>query len=329
MCDKLTASPPQTFADNESVDTFSLSLVLLSLAVGAIDHVQAWAMQRLDSFSYVEGARPPIPDSLKVSSPDLVDLIEKMWLADFRARPAMKDVVVGLEASTDLTGKEDGDETDAEMSTAAANEATGVSSKSLLQVEEVPAKSLLRVQVDATPSEVCLQSRRRLLREWLEAVGFGGGQHPSFVAVAADKADALLAAPRYDPTTLPRSMMVVRLATFLAFFSSLDQVLFGSSAHRHFSTQVALQDHSLYLFRQACRERVVDLLKNTPLVVVVEVDGNGEPKLMDTFGIWGGQNARFLRVPISSAALGTPNAGHAITRAVMPVLHNTHLPARA
>ena len=50
--------------------------------------------------AYFSGWRPTLSKTLRAVSPELAALIEQMWLADFRARPAMRDVVVRLEACT-------------------------------------------------------------------------------------------------------------------------------------------------------------------------------------------------------------------------------------
>ena len=78
-------------------DTFSFALVLLCLAVGDIAYVrkQGGIIART---AYYSGWRPTVRKSLRVACPEIAALIKKMWLADFRARPAMKDVVVRLEA---------------------------------------------------------------------------------------------------------------------------------------------------------------------------------------------------------------------------------------
>ena len=82
---------------NESADTFSFALVLLCLARGDIAFVrkQGGIIART---AYYSGWRPRLPKSLRVACPEIAALIKEMWLADFRARPAMKDVVVRLEA---------------------------------------------------------------------------------------------------------------------------------------------------------------------------------------------------------------------------------------
>ena len=80
-------APPQ--------DTFSFSLVLLCLAAGDIAYVRKHGR---GTSTYAMGWRPKLPATLRKASPTIVALIEEMWLADFSARPAMKDVVVRLEA---------------------------------------------------------------------------------------------------------------------------------------------------------------------------------------------------------------------------------------
>ena len=80
-----------------SQDTFSFALVLLCLARGDIAFVrkQGGILART---AYYSGWRPTVPKSLRAACPEIAALIKEMWLADFRARPAMKDVVVRLEA---------------------------------------------------------------------------------------------------------------------------------------------------------------------------------------------------------------------------------------
>ena len=54
--------------------------------------------------AYNSGWRPTIRMSLRAACPEITALIEEMWLKDFRARPAMNDVVVRLEACTFVGG---------------------------------------------------------------------------------------------------------------------------------------------------------------------------------------------------------------------------------
>ena len=48
--------------------------------------------------AYYSGWRPSIRKSLRAACPEMAALIKEMWQTDFRARPAMSDVVVRLEA---------------------------------------------------------------------------------------------------------------------------------------------------------------------------------------------------------------------------------------
>ena len=89
-----------------SQDTFSFSLVLLCLAVGDIAFVRKRGAS-IARTSYAMGWRPPLSTTLRTASPEIVALIEEMWLADFRARPAMKDVVARLEACVSVEGVSD------------------------------------------------------------------------------------------------------------------------------------------------------------------------------------------------------------------------------
>ena len=54
--------------------------------------------------AYFSGWRPAIRKSLLAACPEMAALIKEMWLEDFRARPAMKDVVVRIEACTFVGG---------------------------------------------------------------------------------------------------------------------------------------------------------------------------------------------------------------------------------
>ena len=56
--------------------------------------------------AYYSGWRPTLPTSLRMACLEIAALIEQMWLADFRARPAMQDVVVRLEACATFNGAE-------------------------------------------------------------------------------------------------------------------------------------------------------------------------------------------------------------------------------
>ena len=87
------------FADNESVDTFSFALVLLSLAAGDINYVRL-RCRFVSSSSYAQGFRPGIPAAIRERCPDLASLIVEMWDGDFRKRPALREVVVQLEAAS-------------------------------------------------------------------------------------------------------------------------------------------------------------------------------------------------------------------------------------
>ena len=90
----MTLSPQRLI----SQDTFSFALVLLCLATGDISYVSKQGGGTLAYASYETGWRPKVRKSLRTASPEIVALIEEMWLTDFRARPAMKDVAVRLEA---------------------------------------------------------------------------------------------------------------------------------------------------------------------------------------------------------------------------------------
>ena len=82
---------------NESVDTFSFSLVLLSLVVGDVDHVRKCAKAtRFSDSTYRSGWRPDVPSELASGRPDLVKLINSMWHREFRRRPHMQDVAKAL-----------------------------------------------------------------------------------------------------------------------------------------------------------------------------------------------------------------------------------------
>ena len=84
-------------------DTFSFSLVLLCLAVGDIAFVRKRG-RAIARTAYATGFRYKVPKSLRKACPEIAALIKEMWLTDFRARPAMKDVVVRLEACVSVEG---------------------------------------------------------------------------------------------------------------------------------------------------------------------------------------------------------------------------------
>ena len=88
---------------NESADTFSFSLVLLSLAAGDISYVRKRG-KSIASTSYAMGWRPPIPSKLRKRCPELASLIKEMWDGDLRARPTMKEVVIRLEVCLSVDG---------------------------------------------------------------------------------------------------------------------------------------------------------------------------------------------------------------------------------
>ena len=83
---------------NESADTFSFALVLLSLAAGDIGYIKKRG-RLISRSSYALGWRPPIPSELGESCPDLAKLIAEMWDGDFRKRPTLKAIVPRLEAA--------------------------------------------------------------------------------------------------------------------------------------------------------------------------------------------------------------------------------------
>ena len=101
--------PLRVFCDSNnsmrllSQDTFSFALVLLCLAVGDIAYVRKKGGV-IARTAYYSGWRPTIRTSLRAACPEIAALIEEMWLADFRARPAMKSVVVRLKACTVVDG---------------------------------------------------------------------------------------------------------------------------------------------------------------------------------------------------------------------------------
>ena len=86
-----------------SQDTFSFALVLLCLAVGDIAYVRKKG-GIIARTAYFSGWRPTIRKSLRAACPEMAALIKEMWLEDFRARPAMKDVVVRIEACVYVGG---------------------------------------------------------------------------------------------------------------------------------------------------------------------------------------------------------------------------------
>ena len=79
-----------------SQDTFAFALVLLCLAVGDISYVRKQG-RCISTTAFATGWRPKLPESLRRGCPEIAALIEDMWLTDFRARPAIKDVVARLE----------------------------------------------------------------------------------------------------------------------------------------------------------------------------------------------------------------------------------------
>merc|ERR1712032_333898 len=82
---------------NESVDTFAYALVLLCLAIGDIHYVLRATKESCSGAQcYVGGWRPSVPDTLRNTMPELVELIEACWHQDFRVRPTMRGVVVSL-----------------------------------------------------------------------------------------------------------------------------------------------------------------------------------------------------------------------------------------
>ena len=82
---------------NESVDTFSFSLVLLSLAVGDVDHVRKCTKTiRFSDTTYQSGWRPAVPAKLAAGRPALIKLIQSMWHRDLDQRPRMQDVKEAL-----------------------------------------------------------------------------------------------------------------------------------------------------------------------------------------------------------------------------------------
>ena len=70
--------------------------------VGDIGYIQTQAQKEAASVRYILGGRPRLPAYLRRGSPEIMALIEEMWRKDFRARPAMKDVVARLEEASTL-----------------------------------------------------------------------------------------------------------------------------------------------------------------------------------------------------------------------------------
>ena len=89
---------------NESVDTFSFALVLLCLAVGDIGYIRNQSRKKHSRVKYAFGGRPNIPWRLRESAPKLADLIDEMWDADFRRRPAFSAIVPRLAECTSMNG---------------------------------------------------------------------------------------------------------------------------------------------------------------------------------------------------------------------------------
>jgi len=107
---------------NESVDTFSFSLVLISLIVGEVDFVIKSQTNGWPQLAYIKGWRPRIPGQVDVDHPGLVRLVEAMWQTDFRGRPAMRDVVATL---VNLVPSDQG-EIAVELASLKATQSTGV-----------------------------------------------------------------------------------------------------------------------------------------------------------------------------------------------------------
>ena len=100
---KIYCAPEVTMMQryNESVDTFSFALILLSLAVGDIAYVVK-QYKTTGVNGYVLGRRPLIPPKLQEEACDLCELIKECWNADFCERPKFKDIVPRLEKCASL-----------------------------------------------------------------------------------------------------------------------------------------------------------------------------------------------------------------------------------
>ena len=92
-----------------SQDTFSFALVLLCLAVGDIAFVRNRG-RAITRTAYASGFRYSLPKSLRTACPEVAALIREMWDDDFRKRPALRDVVVRLGATSTAALDGGGDE---------------------------------------------------------------------------------------------------------------------------------------------------------------------------------------------------------------------------
>ena len=95
---------------------------------------------------YAHGKRPKLPAYLRHGCPEIAALIEEMWLTDFRARPAMKDVVARLEACTTIDCEVGAEAPQVEdvadaASTEEQSELEAIVGAQQLEIEELKARS--------------------------------------------------------------------------------------------------------------------------------------------------------------------------------------------
>ena len=144
----------QTFAYYFVQDAFSFALVLLCLAVGDIAYVRKKG-GIIARTAYYSGWRPAIRKSLRAACPEMAALIKEMWLDDFRARPAMKDVVVRIEACVFVGGVAAPDRADVERLE---------ESSEALQTDNVALLRAARAEIEA------LRAEKKLDRHELKAL---------------------------------------------------------------------------------------------------------------------------------------------------------------
>ena len=87
-------------AYNERVDVFSLGLTLLEIALGDCAYIKKHFMGQSCVVSKDHGGlgwRPPVPNELAVSHPDLTLLLADCVLDDFDERPSFVEICERLE----------------------------------------------------------------------------------------------------------------------------------------------------------------------------------------------------------------------------------------
>ena len=92
-------------AYNERVDVFSFGFTLLEIVLGDCTYIKQYFQGQYGVVSKANGGlgwRPPVPNELAESQPDLAQLIADCVLDDFNERPSFVEICKQLESCKEV-----------------------------------------------------------------------------------------------------------------------------------------------------------------------------------------------------------------------------------